>query len=51
MAKVFFAKIRKVSDNARGITIPEEVMKDNNLEEVMYWFKLMGKLRKPGEEE
>ena len=52
MAKVFLAKIRKVSGNALGITIPQEVINDNNLtEETNYWFKLMGKLRKPGDDE
>jgi hypothetical protein len=52
MAKVFFAKIRKVSSNALGITVPQEVVNDNDLkEETNYWFKLMGKLRKPGDDE
>lgn len=52
MTKVFLAKIRSLSDNSSGITIPADIMKDNNLVDgTDYWFKLMGKLRKPGDEE
>jgi len=46
MSKPFIAKVRQLSENAKGITIPQEIVEEDRIQAgKRYWVELRGEVK------